>query len=146
MSQPRRFRSHDSAVEEGPGRVEKTRAHGQFGMFVQVEDFDPEADEFEMTLEVSPNKEVWAPVANPAPADDDIFNVTADDLVDSGLLTSDDNDDGVFGFYTSHHNVPIEYVRSSIITHTGGFEVTVDLYLSGWTQRGASFEHAVFDS
>ena len=138
MSQPRRFRSHDSAVEEGPGTEHKTRAHGQYGMFVQVEGIDPEADELEMTLEVSPNKEVWAPVDNPAPPDDDIFNITQNDLVE--------NESGVYGFYTSHHNVPIEYVRSSIITHTGGFEVTVDLYLSGWTQRGASFEHAVFDS
>ena len=138
MSQPRRFRSHDSAVEEGPGTEHKTRAHGQYGMFVQVEGIDPEVDELEMTLEVSPNNQVWAPVNNPAPANDNIFEVTQDDLVES--------EDGVYAFYTSHHNVPIEYVRSSIITHTGGFEVTVDLYLSGWTQRGASFEHAVFDS
>lgn len=137
MSQPRRFRSHDNATGTGPGDVLTTRAHPQFGIFIQADGIDPGADTLELTLEVSPDEEVWAPVDNPAPNVQDVFGITQDDLIESA--------NGVYTKYTSHHNIPIEYVRTNITGHSGGFEVTTDLYLSGWTQRGASFDYAVYD-
>jgi len=137
MSQPRRFRTVNAQSTVGPGKEHKTRAHPQFGVFVQVSGIDPAVDVFEMRLEVSPDNEVWAPVDSAAPVVDDLFFFDQDDLSES--------ENGMWTLYSSAHNVPIEYVRANVLEVEGDFEVTVDLYLSGWTQRGASFEHAVFD-
>ena len=137
MSQPRRFRTVNAQSTVGPGKEHKTRAHAQIGVFVQVSGIDPEVDTFEMQLEVSPDSEVWAPIDSAAPAIDNALRFTQDDLSDAG--------DGMWALYSSYHNAPIEHIRANVLEVEGDFEVTVDLYLSGWTQRGASFEHAVFD-
>ena len=137
MSQPRRFRTVNAQSTVGPGKKHKTRAHPQIGVFVRVDGIDPDADEFEMRLEVSPDNEAWAPIDSGAPVVDDVMSFDQDDLYDAG--------DGMWTLYNSHHNAPIEYIRGNVLTVEGDFEVTVDLYMSGWTQRGASFEHAVFD-
>ena len=137
MSQPRRFRTVNAQSVEGSGREHKTRAHPQIGVFVRVNGIDPSVDVFEMRLEVSPDGETWAPIDSAAPAIDDTMFFDQDDLYDNG--------NGTFASYNTYHNAPIEYIRANVLTLEGDFEVTVDLYLSGWTQRGASFEYAVFD-
>lgn len=137
MSQPRRFRTINAQTDPGPGEKHTTRAHPQIGVFVRVDGIDPGVDTFEMRLEVSPDGEAWAPIDSAAPAIDDTMSFTQDDLHDSG------ND--MWTLYSAYHNAPIEYIRGNVLAADGAFEVTVDLYLSGWTQRGASFEHAVFN-
>lgn len=136
MSQPRRFTSHENATTTGPGEKHKTRAHPQIGFFVTADGIDPSTDSLEVRLEVSPANTHYAPIDNASPAGQDVMLVTQDDLVES------DADSNVYVQYTTYHNAPIEYIRANIITHSGGFEVTTDLYLSGWTQRGTSFEYA----
>lgn len=138
MSQPRRLRSHDAATGTGPGESEITRAHPQIGLFVQVGSaFDPANDTLELRVEVSPDNDVFAPVDNASPAASDVLFVTGADLTP----TQDENSNTVYAAYTSYHNAPVEHARVNIVTHSGGFEVTTDLYLSGWTQRGASFNY-----
>ena len=138
MSQPRRLRSHDSATGTGPGEEQITRAHPQIGFFVQVSSgFDPAGDTLELRVEVSPDNEVYAPIDNASPSGTDVMFVTGDDLTE----TTDDGGNTVYALYTTYHNTPVEYVRANIVTHSGEFEVTTDLYLSGWTQRGASFDY-----
>lgn len=142
MSQPRRFRSIDSATEVTEGESTITRAHPQYGLFVVVEgDFDPGESELFLRVEVSPDGEFWAPVTSGAPQIDEVMSVTAADLTE----TTDDDGNPVYVAYTNYHNAPIENARVNILEHSGGFEVTTDLYLSGWTQRGASFEYLVED-
>jgi len=136
MSQPRRFTSNDGDTEAVPGRAIKTRAHPQVGLFVTVsEEFDPGEDTFELTIEVSPDDETYAEVDNPELDEGDIFKTTQEDVSET--------DTGEYTVYYSYHNVPIEFVRTNIRDHSGGFEITTDLYLSGWTQRGASFDYLV---
>lgn len=118
----------------GPGERQKTRAHPQFGLFVLVEGIDPANDLFEMRLEVSAEGEYWAPVDSAVPSVSDLF------FVDDGDLAETDTT-GTYVFYTSHHNIPVEYVRPNVISNDAGATVTVDVFLSGWTQRGASFDY-----
>lgn len=138
MSQPRRITSHREAVEAGPGESTITRAHPQMGLFVVVGGgFDPENDTLELRLEVSPNDDVFAPVDSGAPAIDDVMFLTGDSLTE----TVNGDGETVYAAYTSHHNAPVEHARVNILEHSGGFEVTTIMYLSGWTQRGARFEY-----
>lgn len=140
MSQPRRFRSHENATEAIEGESVITRAHPQYGLFVTVRGaFDPGADELELRVEASPDDEVYAPIDSAAPAIDEIMSVSAEDLTE----TTDADGNTVYAAFTNYHNAPVEHARVNILTHSGGFEVTTDLYLSGWTQRGASFEYLV---
>lgn len=136
MSQPRRFRTIDAQSATGPGKKHKTRAHPQIGVFIQVNGIDPSVDVLELRLEVSPDGDNWAPIDNASPVTDDVMFFDQTDLYDDG---------GAYTAYTSYHNAPIEYIRANVLTVSGTFDVTVDLFLSGWTQRGASFENLVFD-
>lgn len=138
MSQPRRLRSHDAATGTGPGESQITRAHPQIGLFVQVSGgFDPGTDTLELRVEVSPDDDVYAPIDNASPVGSDVMFVTGDDLTQ----TEDSGGNTVYVGYTSYHNAPVEHARVNIVTHSGGFEVTTDMYLSGWTKRGSSFDY-----
>jgi hypothetical protein len=93
--------------------------------------FDPSTDTLELRLEVSPNGEYYAPVDNASPAADDVLFMSGADLTQ--------NQDRYVA-YSTYHNAPIEYIRPNIVTHSGGFEVTVYMFLSGWTDRAVSFQ------
>lgn len=135
MSQPTRRRLFDSETSEGPGETITTRAHPQYGVFLTVTGIDPGTDTFEFRLEGSPDDVHYAPLDSAAPDIDDLF------FVDQNDLTQSDADSNVYVISLSQHNQLIEHVRPNIITHSGDFEVTCDVYLSGWTQRGASFNY-----
>lgn len=132
MSEPRQLVGLENETGTGPGQEHKTRAHPQIGMWVKAgPNFDPSTDTLELRLEVSPNGEYYAPVDNASPAADDVLFVTGGDLV---------ADNNRYVKYTTYHNAPIEYIRPNIVTHSGGFEVTVYMFLSGWTDRAVSFQ------
>ena len=132
MSQPVRRRTLTQTTEAGAGEELITRAHPQMGLFVTVEGIDPSVDTFEITLECSPTGEYWARFDSPPV--DDLFFIDQDDL-------NETHDPNVYAAYVSQHNQVVELVRPNILEHSGGFEVTVDVFLSGWTQRGSSFDY-----
>lgn len=139
MSQPRRFRSQENKTEEGPGESVITRAHPQFGLFVTVRDsdFSPGNDSLEVRMEASADGEIFAPIDSAAPAIDSVMTVESADMHE----TVDGDGNTVYATFLTYHNAPVEHVRTNIVEHSGGFGVTTDIYLSGWTQRGASFEY-----
>lgn len=123
------------ATAEGPGETVKTRAHPQFSVFLTVEGIDPATDTLEFRLEGSPDDTHYAPLDSAAPDIDDLF------FLDQSNLTQSDADSNVYVAHLSQHNQLIEYVRPNILTYDGSFSVDADVYLSGWTQRGASFDY-----
>lgn len=138
MSEPRQLVGLENATGTGPGNHHKTRAHPQIGMWVETgSDFDPGTDDLELRLEVSPNGDKYAPIDNASPDLSDVMFVDGSDLTETG---------DSYAIYKSYHNAPIEYIRPNIVTHSGGFEVTVYMFLSGWTDRGVSFQELSYKS
>jgi len=135
MSQPTRRKLLSDANSEGPGESVKTRAHPQYAVFLTVEGIDPAVDTLEFRLEASPDDTHYAPIDSAAPDIDDLF------FLDQSNLTQSEADANVYVAHLSQHNQLIEYVRPNIVTYDGTFTVDADLYLSGWTQRGASFNY-----
>ena len=138
MSEPRQLVGLENVTSTGPGKEHKTRAHPQIGMWVEAgPNFTQGTDSLELRLEVSPNGEYYAPIDNASPVASDIMFVDGDELTEDG---------DSYVLYKSYHNAPIEYIRPNIVTHSGGFEVTVYMFLSGWTDRAVSFQELSYKS
>lgn len=134
MAKHRRIDSHDNAGSTGPGTAEKTRGHAQIALWVEADGLDPETDQLEVRVEGSPDDTHYAPLDRGAPAVDDTLFLDESDLVES------DEEAGVYVGYIASHQLPVEYVRANIVTHSGGFDVTTHVFIGGWGGRGKSFK------
>jgi len=140
MSQPTRRLSHDRSTQTGPGDSVVTRAHPQMGLFTVVEGVSDIGNvDIELRLEGSPDDVVYAPLDRAAPNVADVFFTNTANLSDTG--ETDGNGDAIYANYVASHNQPIEFVRANVITNANAHPITTHIFLSGWTQRGASFDH-----
>lgn len=119
-----------------------TRAHPHMGLFTVVEGVSDIGNvDIELRLEASPDDVVYAPIDRPNTAD--AFFTNTANLSDTG--ETDGNGDAIYANYIALHNQPIEFVRANVITNANAHPITTHIFLSGWTQRGASFDYLIPD-
>lgn len=137
MGKHRRVDSLQGATSTGAGRSEKTRGHGEIGLFVVAENIDPGQDTLRVVVEFSVEGIHFAQSIRRQTAED-ALELTQDDLEQS------DNNASVYVGHIADHNLHAEHIRANITGYddVSADELTVDAYvfIGGWTGRGKSYK------
>lgn len=135
MSKPVRITSHEKATTAGPGQSTQTKGHGTIGLFVTVENASvaPTDTTLEVRLEVAVDDEHYAPINYRAPTENDVFQMSGSEFIQS------DADETTYVRFLSSNSFAVEHLRANIVTLDADYEVTTQVYLTGWTDRGTLY-------